>query len=430
MRSTKLPSALVFGWDRNGEIRIKSELLQSEGLSEDVVVWAYNGDDDLHQLMVTHTPDIIITFGNSSDYKISYSRNQSILSKWTHLDEYVSDSELSDIIAVNSTNWSCESTKEYGSNESPLFSAFTGTYKTGDRIYRTYDGLKNQTYENWEWVVVDDSPENDYDTWIKLQDIAKNDPRVKLHRIYPNSGGNVGEVKHRAASLCNGEWLLELDHDDYLASEYFEICLTASKKYPDAGFIYTGCAEIYEDGTHKQYGPIDPRGYGMPNNPFVYGYAHHEWVEVDGKKYIGGFSANINPKTIRYNMGMPNHARMWHRDVYHKVRGHNRTISVADDFELIIKTFLETRMLKIDKILYIQWNDFNSTVDNNLIDINRRARLIRNYYDKSIHNRIKELGKFDWDWDENTNSCHPSLWVDNDRFYEKEEILNYIYTEE
>ena len=430
MRKTKLPSALVFGWNQFGEFEIPSTLCQNEDLVEDVAIWSYESDYDLYNLIVSHEPDVIITFGSRGDYKISRETNESITSKWFHFDETLEDLDLSNKIAELSTNWSCDIVKLQGSDDSPLFSAFTGTYKTGDRIFRTYDGLKNQTYRNWEWVVVDDSPEDDFDTWNKLKIIAESDPRVKIYRITPNSGGNVGEVKHRAAMLCNGEWLLELDHDDTLASQYFEVCLRASKKYPDAGFIYTGCAEIFEDGKHKQYGPIDPQGYGKDYNGYVYGYAHHEWVEVDGKKYIGGFSANINPKTIRYNMGMPNHARMWHRDVYHKVRGHNRTISVADDFELIVKTFLETRMLKIDKIMYMQWNNYSSTVDLNLTDINRRARLIRNYYDLDIHNRIQELGKFDWDWDEETQSCHHTWWLDRTRFYDREQILNYIYTEE
>jgi hypothetical protein len=111
--------------------------------------------------------------------------------------------------------------------------------------------------------------------------------------------------------------------------------------------------------------------------------------------------------------------------VYHKVRGHNRYISVADDFELIVKTFLTTRMLKIDKILYMQWNNYSSTVDMNLTDINRRARIIRNYYDKAIHERILELGKEDWDWDENTQKCHHAWWIDRSRYFEKEQVLNY-----
>lgn len=430
MRKTKLPSALVFGWSQVGEFEVPSTLCQNEDLVENVVIWSYDSDYDLYKLLVSHEADVIITFGNQQDYTISGETNESINTKWFHFDELMDANELANKIAELSTNWSCDIVKLQSCKDTPLFSAFTGTYKTGDRIFRTYDGLKNQTYRNWEWVVVDDSPDDDFDTWDKLKSIASQDPRVKIYRITPNSGGNVGEVKHRAAVLCNGKWLLELDHDDTLSSDFFEVCLRASKEYPDAGFIYTGCAEIYEDGKHKQYGPIDPQAYGKDYNGYVYGYAHHEWVEIDGKKYIGGFSANINPKTIRYNMGMPNHARMWHRDVYHKVRGHNRTISVADDFELIVKTFLETKMLKIDKIMYMQWNNYSSTVDLNLTDINRRARLIRNYYDLDIHNRIHELGKFDWDWDEETNSCHHTWWLDRTRFYEREQILNYIYTEE
>lgn len=428
---TKLPSALIYGWDRFGVITEKSRLLEDEWLAENIVIYSYESDADFEQHFSETNPDVIITFGDRTSYNnlLRFSNDSIINSKWSHYNDTPDVDSVYNLVAVNSTNWSCSSTSEvYGSKSEPYFSAFTGTYKTGDRIHRTYDGLKRQTYPNWEWVVIDDSPEDDFDTWNKLQEIASKDHRVKIYRINPNTGGNVGEVKHRAAMLANGDWLLEYDHDDHLSSEYFQECVNALKVYPDAGFIFTGCAEIYEDGKHKQYGPIDPNGYGRPGfNDYVWSYAHHEWVVIDGKKYIGGYAANINPKTIRYNMGMPNHARMWHRDVYHKVRGHNRTISVADDFELIVKTFLVTKMLKIDKVLYMQWNNYNSTVDNNVKDINRRARLIRNYYDKQIHERIIELGKVDWDWDENTQSCNHTWWMDHSRYFEKEQVLNYIY---
>jgi len=53
-------------------------------------------------------------------------------------------------------------------------------------------------------------------------------------------------------------------------------------------------------------------------------------------------------------------------------------------FELIIKSFLNTRIIHLKKMLYVQYNDGNSTVDNNNTDINRRARLIKDYYDKMI----------------------------------------------
>ena len=78
-------------------------------------------------------------------------------------------------------------------------------------------------------------------------------------------------------------------------------------------------------------------------------------------------------------------------------------------------------------MLYVQYHNSNSTVDNNSTDINRRARLIKDYYDPFIHQRILELGKEDWVWDESKNRAHPfQSWMDRSKYYEKEQVLNYI----
>jgi hypothetical protein len=101
---------------------------------------------------------------------------------------------------------------------------------------------------------------------------------------------------------------------------------------------------------------------------------------------------------------------------------------VADDYELIVRTFLNTRILHVQKMLYLQYNDGNSTVDNNSKDINRRARLIRDYYDSQIHDRILELDKIDWNWDEELSHSQQYQNQTNMRkYYEEEEVLNYIH---
>ncbi len=88
-------------------------------------------------------------------------------------------------------------------------------------------------------------------------------------------------------------------------------------------------------------------------------------------------------------------------------------------------------MVHIKKVLYVQWNNRNSTTDNNSVDINRRSRLIRDYYDKQIHNKIIEMGKVDWNWVESEN-CSQKFQnhVFIRKFHEEEEILNYIYDTE
>jgi hypothetical protein len=186
---------------------------------------------------------------------------------------------------------------------------------------------------------------------------------------------------------------------------------------------------MYDDGEPKYY-DHDWTGnwYARNDNYFDFGYAGHTWVNVDGKQVLAHHYPDINPLSIRFNITMPNHARMWERNLYHQIGGHNKTMPVADDLEILIRTFLNTRMIHIKKVLYFQYNNRNSTVDNNAQDINRRARLIRDYYDLAIHNRIIDLGFHDWNWsEEDEHSQKFQNRVPIRKYFEEEQVMNYIY---
>lgn len=428
MLKTKLPSALIYGWNQSGEFELPSFITEKERIFGNVKIYSCDNSYNFHLDFCLYKPDIIITFGKKSDHKILLSAENHLFikSKWFHFEDIIDDRNLGNLIDKLANDWNCSVVKNVFQNkETPFFSVFTGAYETNDRIFRAYEGLKNQTYVNWEWIVIDDSGEENFTTWEKLKQIAETDYRVKIYKISPTSGGNVGEVKHRAAQLCNGGWLLEYDHDDYLASTYFEECIKGIDKFPEAGFIYTGYAERNENLMHKVWGPLDAEGYGKwQNTRYVWAYCYHEWVLIDGTQYVGNYPPNMNPKTIRFNIGMPNHARMWRRDIYQEIGGHNRFTSVADDYELIIKTFLATRMLKINKILYVQYNNSSSTKVVNFSDINKRSRLIRDFYDLEIHKRITELGVEDWNWDPEEEKSFDFFFMDRTRYFEREGVCN------
>lgn len=434
-----LPSALIYGSSKpESDQKILSNLYWEEGLQEDVIAYFRDNANNFTKHLAELSPDIIITIGGTRASWHSVVLNASdlvVASKWVHYTKEYDDETLGRDIARYATNWACDTYPNvYGNKDFPYFSVFTGAYKTDiDRIYRSYHSMLNQTYSSWEWVVVDDSPEDHNETWQILQELAKKDHRVKPHRIFPISGGNIGEVKNRAASLANGTWLVEMDHDDALAPTLFEDCVKASKQYPDAGFIYTNCAEPFEDGEMRKYTNTigDKKDwYANPNNTFVWGYGGHRKTEIEDTEYIEHIYPNINPKTIRFNIGMPNHARIWRKDVYTAIGRHNKFVSVADDYELIVRTFLNTKMLHINKLLYFQYNNRNSTVDNNRNDINRKSRLIKDYYDKQIHERFIELGVEDWEW--NDNDDRANLFqndMDRLKYFDKENFVNYIYNE-
>jgi len=412
---TKKPSAIVYNWNREGEITLVSDVYFEENLFDDVIVYSLPYTNNVLEDYSKYKPDLILSFG--VDVNIPHYQLQEI---YIPHPEILPDNILANIIVCQTVFRSCKVNR-------PRFSVFTPVYQTGERIRRTYQSLVNQTWTNWEWVVVDDSPDDE--TWNILKEISEKDYRVKLHRIYPTTGGNVGLAKHRAATLCDGDWLVELDHDDALTSECLATSNDAILQYPDAGFLYSDVCEMYEDGELKYY-DHDWSGnwYGRHDNHFDFGYAGHSWVNVDGKEVLAHWYPDINPLTVRFNISMPDHVRMWERKKYLEIGGHNKNTPVADDLEMIIKTFLNTRMIHVKRVLYLQYNNRNSTVDNNSLDINRRARLIRDYYDKAIHNRIQELGFYDWNWDE--ESGHSQKFqnlVVTKKYYEEEQVMNYVY---
>ena len=412
---TKKPSAIVYGWHLKGDQIIQSDVYWEEGLVDEVQIYSLPYTNDVFSDYSKYESDIIISI--IDPIEINDPKLQAI---HVHIDEVFADNILANVVVCQAVFRNC---KYYR----PKFSIFTPTYKTGDRIFRTYESLKKQTFKNWEWVVVDDSPDDD--TWKKLQNISNQDYRVKIHKIYPLTGGNVGLSKHRAAMLCDGEWICELDHDDALVSDCLETCYNAIEKHPDAGFLYTDSCEVYEDGEMKTY-DHDWSGnwYARPDNFFDFGYAGHSWVEADGERYVAHWYPDINPLNIRFNISMPNHIRMWERSVYHKIGGHNKLTPVADDFEIIVRTFLHTRFIHVKKMLYLQYNNRNSTVDNNALDINRRARLIRDHYDNRIHDRIYELGFEDWYWNDELGHSHKfQTHTPVKKFFEEEGVMNYIY---
>jgi hypothetical protein len=321
---TKKPSAIVYGWYKEGEEIITSDVYFEEGLEDDVIIYSLPYTGNVAEDYSKYQPDMIISFFDEIDIPHYFLRQIHI-----HYDDIISDNILANVIV-------CQTVFRGTKVNRSRFSVFTPTYQTGDRIRRTYESLVNQTWTNWEWIVVDDSPDDE--TWKILQEISNKDYRVKLHKIYPLTGGNVGLAKNRAAMLGDGDWLVELDHDDVLTNRCLELCNEAILKYPDAGFLYSDVCELYENGDMKTY-DHDWSGdwYARHDNFFDFGYAGHTWTKVDGKDILAHWYPDINPLTIRFNISMPDHVRMWERKLYHSIGGHNKTTPVADDLEIIIR---------------------------------------------------------------------------------------------
>ena len=117
-------------------------------------------------------------------------------------------------------------------------------------------------------------------------------------------------------------------------------------------------------------------------------------------RYLRPANVPINASTMRHIVGVPNHFRCWKRDIYHTIGRHNNKFTIVDDYELLVRTFLLTRMIHIQEPLYIQYMNAggNNTQEPRRKEIQRLVDRVQKYYDYEIHNRILELGGEDWMW--------------------------------
>tara|TARA_B110001469_G_scaffold3042_1_gene3106 strand:+ start:503 stop:2347 length:1845 start_codon:yes stop_codon:yes gene_type:complete len=382
----KLPRVLYIGKERPR--LVTSKVLDYE--ANELTVKYLEDDEDVVRVIAEFKPDSIITVGESfKSFPNLGALPLQFRRKWINIDNEEDLKKVGDIAYGVSEQAMLDPTNM---NDESLISFFTPIYNTKEKLYETYESVARQTYSNWEWVLMNDS--TDGGRTLKIaEDIAKNDPRVKVYDLREKSGGCIGEVKWRACAMARGYIVAELDHDDLLAENCAMDLHNAAQAHPECGFFYGDTAEVNEEWENNKYEP-----------GFALGYGNYRDEEYKGKMLSPANQQNINPKTIRHIVGVPNHIRAWRRTTYFEIGGHNRSLTVVDDYELIVRTFLNTIMCKIPKLSYIQFLYNNAggrnTHDLSRADIQRRTRTIAAHYNEQIKARFEELGQHDWAYEE------------------------------
>lgn len=385
--SARLPKILYIGPD---EPDLKSSKEYS-GFTQQLTIKYVKTDELIVSDIISFDPDCIIT--KSTDWRLlkNLSKLPSDVSrKWVNINPDESSEER-----IGQVAYECAMYYILREDNSDLISFFTPFYNTGEKLWYTYKSLRDQTHSNWEWVLVNDS--TDEGRTLKIaEEIAASDHRVKVYDFREKSGGNIGESKYRAAMLSRGYLLAELDHDDVVVPELCEWLYNAATTHPDCGFFYTDFSTPTPQWQNRWF---------TGSFSFDYGSYRNEQYQGHTLKVVN--QNNINPVTIRHIVGVPNHIRVWRRNTYLKLGGHRRRLSIADDYELVVRTFLETRMCHIPKLGYIQFmyqGSERNTHDIVRADIQRRVRSIAEFYHKDIKRRFDELGLHDWAYERDPNN--------------------------
>ena len=100
----------------------------------------------------------------------------------------------------------------------PLVSIITPSYNKQQFILETINSVINQTYQNWELILVDDMSSDE--TIIVAKQFSEKDNRIKIFVNEKNKGANY--CRNFGLKQAQGEYVIFLDADDLLGKTCLE----------------------------------------------------------------------------------------------------------------------------------------------------------------------------------------------------------------
>jgi glycosyltransferase len=142
----------------------------------------------------------------------------------------------------------------------PFISILTPTYNRGKLLLPLYDSLKNLTFKDFEWLIVDDGSEDDTEQYA-LSWIAHNIENAEFPiRYIKKSNGGKHTAINRGVREASGELILILDSDDTLPED----SLATIAQYYEQCKGYKDCAGVCGLMAHHDGQLI---GTGFPKDP-------------------------------------------------------------------------------------------------------------------------------------------------------------------
>lgn len=121
--------------------------------------------------------------------------------------------------------------------QTQLISILIANYNNGQFISETLDSVINQTYSNWEIIIVDDASR---DNSIEIiENYIATHPQSKIELYKNNSNYGCGRTKRKCVDIARGDYFAFLDPEDTIENNTLELLLSEYDKKSECGIIYT-----------------------------------------------------------------------------------------------------------------------------------------------------------------------------------------------
>ena len=137
--------------------------------------------------------------------------------------------------------------------DAPSVSIIVPFYNLGRYLPETLKSIREQTYTDYEVIVVDDgSTESASIAVLELLEGSS----IRLVRK-PNGG--LSSARNAGVAAARGKWVLPLDADDLIAPTFLEKTVSVLERHPELGFV-TALSSYFEKDPAKPFGGWIPWG--------------------------------------------------------------------------------------------------------------------------------------------------------------------------
>lgn len=116
----------------------------------------------------------------------------------------------------------------------PIISILTATYNRSKLLQRAWQSIYEQTYQNWEWIIIDDGSNDD------TFEVIKPALQTKKVRYLWHSNQKQPLSLNVGLQLAVGKYISILDSDDEYLPEHLQKRLTIIEKNPVIDIIEGG----------------------------------------------------------------------------------------------------------------------------------------------------------------------------------------------
>jgi len=247
---------------------------------------------------------------------------------------------------------------------SPQVSVVLPTYNRARTLPRAIKSVLNQSYDEYELVIVDDGSTDNTDDVVR----RFTDDRITYVKFEKNRGQNA--ARNRGIAEATGEYVSFLDSDDELLETHLE---SVTARLESTSQSIAGVCTAYEIITEE----------GRKSSMFQLRDEIIELEDIVNCNIIGSFSCTTFRKSIFDKIGYP-----------------DENFPAMGDYEFYIRVLKDYKISGINEILTRYYVHNNQLSNNNDKKSRAKQQLVEKHSPiVSEHRSQKEhIANVDWDW--------------------------------